>query len=114
MKTHHALLTQRPKKSAKVIYQGSLLLLSALGLLILSFGDPAEGRSISGDKQRSRPSQNSYAPFVYHTRTMQCPYPDVSNVTVLLASTKQRLRPKAANSLKNCLEPQISKWTAMI
>ena len=50
----------------------------------------------------------------YHTLTTQCPYPGSSNVSLIMASTNGSLEQRSINSLKNCLEPSKSQWTAEI
>jgi hypothetical protein len=50
----------------------------------------------------------------YHTLTTQCPYPGSSNVNLIMASMHGSLEQRAINSLKNCLEPSNSQWTAEI
>ena len=50
----------------------------------------------------------------YHPLTMECPYPDGTATTLVLASYRKEMMQKPLNSLKNCLEPRVARWTAVI
>ncbi|HEY7168326.1 MAG TPA: hypothetical protein VIB79_27455 [Candidatus Binatia bacterium] len=53
-------------------------------------------------------------PNPYHTLTMECPYPDGATVSLVLAAHHRGIKQKPVNSLKNCLEPRVTRWTAFI
>jgi hypothetical protein len=95
-------------------YRRFVLWSKTLPLFIVLFTSPALSRAKPAAKATPHAERKDYPSFTYHTLTMQCPYPDGANVSLMLASNSTPVRPRAINNLKNCLEPRISRWTAVI
>ena len=81
--------------------------------LLLMVGSAGRAQSVPTVERITRIEPRVDKPDHYHTLTMGCPYPDGAAVSVVLATYRPEIL-KPLNSLKNCLEPRPTRWTALI
>src|ERR1051325_1185061 len=86
-----------------------------IGLVILWSGQaPQSSASVDPGAVGLISSPDHHQPNPYHTLTMECPYPDGAATNLVLASYRTGVPQNPLNSLKNCLEPRPTRWTAVI